>query len=323
MLIQFTHRRTQAMMSLVSGIMLSVALFVMFPHSVEALRSLDNALLWLLAGLLVMFFMLRMFHFHQHGPAATIPQTELDRATQQPGSPGLSLPVLGHDHDHDHGHACGHGHHHHHHEPVDPHNLNWIGVSFGLGVHMFLDGVALASHVHADALIGTDRWMGLGTFLAIVLEKPLDSMAITSLMAAAGWSVRWQQLVNLLYALTLPVGALAFQLSLMGLSTHENVLIGAVLGFSAGAFLCIALADLLPELEFHSHDQWLLSGLLLTGVGLGYGAAVIEHAGHDHASHSHDHGHPGQPESSGTKKATEAHSHDHEHDHEHDHGHKH
>ena len=40
------------------------------------------------------------------------------------------------------------------------------------------------------------------------------------------------------------------------------------LSFSAGTFLCIALSDLLPELQFHSHDRLKLSLALLAGVGL-------------------------------------------------------
>ena len=39
------------------------------------------------------------------------------------------------------------------------------------------------------------------------------------------------------------------------------------LAFSAGTFLCIALSDLLPELQFHAHDRWKLSAALLAGVG--------------------------------------------------------
>ena len=39
----------------------------------------------------------------------------------------------------------------------------------------------------------------------------------------------------------------------------------AALAFSAGTFLCIALSDLLPELQFHAHDRFKLSVALLAG----------------------------------------------------------
>ena len=48
------------------------------------------------------------------------------------------------------------------------------------------------------------------------------------------------------------------------------------LAFSAGTFLCIALSDLLPELQFHEHDRVKLSLALLAGVALMAAAGGIE-----------------------------------------------
>jgi zinc and cadmium transporter len=55
----------------------------------------------------------------------------------------------------------------------------------------------------------------------------------------------------------------------------------AALAFSAGTFLCIALSDLLPELQFHEHDRLKLSLALLGGFALMAATAFGEH-GHDH-----------------------------------------
>jgi zinc and cadmium transporter len=49
-----------------------------------------------------------------------------------------------------------------------------------------------------------------------------------------------------------------------------------MLAFSAGTFLCIALSDLLPELQFHEHDRWKLSVALLAGLALMALAGQIE-----------------------------------------------
>ena len=296
MFIRFTHRRSQLILSFVSGLMLGVALFVLLPHALEADGSIDRSMIAMMAGLLVMFGMLRAFHFHQHGPVATVPQTTLDLATQD------GLPVLNthdhdhsHDHGHDHDHSCSHGVHPHDHD----HKLSWLGVGFGLSVHTFLDGVMLAASVQADALMHSTGWLGLGAFLAIVLHKPLDSMAISSLMAVGGWQLGMRQLVNLAFSLTLPLGALVFTLTLGQFESHQGTVVAIALAFSAGALLCIALADLLPEIQFHDHDRGALTLLLLAGVLSAYGAAKIEHAGHDHGGHQHkaathddDHAHP-------------------------------
>ncbi len=307
MIIRFTHRRSQMILSFVSGLMLGVAMFVLLPHALEADGSIDRAMLAMVAGLLVMFGMLRAFHFHQHGPVATVPQTTLDCVTQG-GLPILDPTPRTHDHDHSHGHGpvdCGHGGHHHH---EHDHKLSWLGVGFGLSVHTFLDGVMLAASVQADTLLHSTSWLGLGAFLAIVLHKPLDSMAISSLMAVGGWSLGMRQLVNLGFSLTLPLGALVFTLTLGQFDAHQGMVVALALAFSAGALLCIALADLLPEIQFHDHDRVTLSFLLLLGVTTAYVVARVEHAGHDHSGHSH----------SSHQHAGEAHG-DHEHATEHSH----
>lgn len=290
MFVRFTHRRSQLILSFVSGLMLGVAMFVLLPHALEADGSVDRSMLAMMAGLLVMFGMLRAFHFHQHGPAATVPQTTLDLATQD-GLPILATHTHDHSHDHDHSHGCSHGVHAHDHD----HKLSWLGVGFGLGVHTFLDGVMLAASVQADALMHSSGWLGLGAFLAIVLHKPLDSMAISSLMAVGGWPLGMRQLVNLAFSMTLPLGAVVFTLTLGQFESHQGTVVALALAFSAGALLCIALADLLPEIQFHDHDRVALTLLLLAGVTTAYIAAQIEHAGHNHsgshAGHNHSHAH--------------------------------
>ena len=55
-------------------------------------------------------------------------------------------------------------------------------------------------------------------------------------------------------------------------------MIGYALAFAAGAFLCIALSDLLPEIHFHSHDRGKLIVSLFIGIGLAYALYYIESA---------------------------------------------
>ena len=43
MFIRFTHRRSQLILSFVSGLMLGVAMFVLLPHALEADRSIDRS----------------------------------------------------------------------------------------------------------------------------------------------------------------------------------------------------------------------------------------------------------------------------------------
>ncbi len=258
--VHLTHVRMQVVLSLVGGLMLGVGLLHMLPHSYVELGSLDATLLWVLGGLLGMFFLIRTFHFHQHGPA----QPDADAGQ--------------HDDHHDHHHHHGHG---------TPHSLSWMGVTFGLAVHTLMDGVALGAAVIADwGHRSEDMAAGFAVFAAILLHKPLDALSITTLMRASGWTKRAQQLVNAGFAMMCPIGALAFSFWLKHVEAQQNLIVGIALALSAGAFLCISLSDLLPEVQFHQHDRLKLSAALLIGVLCAYGIRFLEPAD-AHQFHNH------------------------------------
>lgn len=266
-IINLTHLRMQVMMSFVSGIMLGVALLHLLPHSTEYLDSISLVGGWMLAGVFVMFFLLRVFHVHYHGNAG---------------------------HDQDHQHQCDHGHSHS--QIGTQHRISWVGLFFGLAVHTLLDGVALSASVVAEASHSHSSLalLGFGTFLAVLLHKPLDALSITSLMSAGRWSVRSQTLINCAFALACPLGALLFWFGASHFTDSQNVVVGCALAFSAGFFLCIALSDLLPEVQFHAHDRFKLSAALLLGVALAIGVESLhshEHGQDDKSPHGHQHHH--------------------------------
>ena len=266
---RLSHTHTQVLMSFVAGLMLGVGVFHMLPHANMETRSLDQTVWWLMIGLLTMFFLQRFFHFHQHGPA------EYADAAHGPSPEKQFQPTD----QHIHGPGCAHA-------PDHPHRaeLSWLGVFIGLTIHTLLDGIALAASVQVEAAANPKSagLFGVAAFLAIVLHKPLDAMAISSLMMAGGWSNRARQLVNSLFALMVPLGAALFYLGVDRSGINQHLVIGCALAFSAGTFLCISLSDLLPELQFHSHDRGKLSAALVAGIVLAYIIGFFEHAGHDH-----------------------------------------
>jgi len=241
------HTRLEVAMSFVSGLMLGVALLQMLPHAAHQLHSLRSAVNWMLGGILFMFLLIRVFHVHAHA---------------DPGE--------------DDGHPCKH------HDTKNEHKMSWTGVMMGLGLHSLIDGVALAAAVSAGARgTSTGTFVALATFLAIVLHKPLDSLTIVSVMAAGGWSHRARKWATAGYAMTVPLGALIF---FVGLHGAADATLGAALAFSAGIFLCIALADLLPEIQFHHHDRIKLTTALLLGVLSAYAIGLLEHGREEPAS---------------------------------------
>jgi zinc and cadmium transporter len=260
---KLTHRGMQIAVSFVAAMMFGVGVLHMLAHALTEGQAAANAagavesgsanftvLLWMVAGCVTMFFIERFFCFHHH-------DVESDSA--------------GHVHEHEE--SC----HHHH-----GHDVTWSGAAFGLTLHSLLEGVALAAsiqHVHE-----TTRIAGLGTFLVIFLHKPFDSMTIAMLMARGGWNPRSRSIINGLFALAIPLGA---ALAFAGLAGSNTGMVTAyALAFSAGTFICIALSDLLPELQFHDHDRVKLSVALLLGLALSVGVGKLETLVHRHATPS-------------------------------------
>ena len=156
--------------------------------------------------------------------------------------------------------------------------MSWLGIALGLGVHTLIDGIALGAVMLGEIADGAAGLVGVGVFLAILLHKPLDAMSITTVMAAGGWSRSARATNNLLFALMCPLGALLFFFGVDFLGDNRDYLVAAALAFSAGAFICIALSDLLPEVHFHSHDRTRLTLAFLLGIGLAYAIGALEPA---------------------------------------------
>lgn len=249
-LVRLDHQRMQTLISFVGGLMLGIGLLHLLPHAAAHLKgdSFDQVVVPMLVGILVMFFLLRTFHFHHH---------DLEQ-----------LPHLECDHDH---------HHDHEHSHSLAADMSWAGVFVGLSVHTLIDGFALGASMQADASHGNASWfLGVGTFAAILLHKPLDALSITALMQGAKWKSRSQMAVNLAFSLMCPLGALLFLMGAKFLAEQQTMITGTMLAFSAGVFLCISLSDLLPEMEFHSHHRIRLSVALLLGILLAWLIRYLE-----------------------------------------------
>ena len=114
-------------------------------------------------------------------------------------------------------------------------------------------------------------------FLAILLHKPLDALSIETVMGARGWSSISRWTAGTVFALLCPLTAALFYFGASALVPYEGLL-PASLAFAAGAFICIALGDLLPEVQFHSHDRLRLTLLFLLGVGIAFALGWLEPA---------------------------------------------
>jgi len=126
----------------------------------------------------------------------------------------------------------------------------------GISLHSLLDGIALGAGLFLPQL-------GPVVLLAVIIHKMPDSMSISSILLAAGWNRSKISWLNLLFSLTTPAGALIAYFFFRSLSA-ENVAVA--IGISAGTFLAIATADILPQV--HRIEQRNPMTLVFLALGL-------------------------------------------------------
>lgn len=121
------------------------------------------------------------------------------------------------------------------HEEASHQHIGVVGAT-GMGIHSFLDGVALAA---ALAVGG-----GLGVIIAavVIVHRFSDGIGVVSFLlasrAAADTAWRWVALVALAPVVGVVIGSF--------LTVPDDAL-GAILAFFAGFFLYVGAAELLPE----------------------------------------------------------------------------
>lgn len=131
-----------------------------------------------------------------------------------------------------------------------------IPAFLGISLHSLLDGIALGAGLILPQL-------GPVVLLAVIIHKMPASMSISSILLSAGWDRRKVSVLNLLFSLTTPVGAIIAYLFFRSLSPAA---IAAAIGISAGTFLAIATADILPQV--HRIEQRNPMTLLCLAAGL-------------------------------------------------------
>jgi zinc and cadmium transporter len=248
-----THSRLQMYLSLSAGVMLGACFFHVMPEAME--MAGESFGWWMALGAVGLFCIERFIAPHSH---------EVSSKLQQ---------------EHQHEPGCEHDHEHR----AAPTVAGWMAV-LGLTIHTFMNGVGLAGQVQAEKNLSV--LPGLALFLAIALHKPADALAISTVLSRKGVSRGKLTLVQLGFAVMVPVGAGVFLLTSGAIAKDlQNQLTGAALAFSAGTFLFIALSDLLPEVQFHRHDRVPLLLALVLGVALMGGIGLLE--GHHHGRHNH------------------------------------
>ena len=137
----------------------------------------------------------------------------------------------------------------------------------GDAAHNFLDGMIIATSFAAGTKIG------ISVTAAILLHEVPQELGDFAILLHGGFSARRAMAINALTALFALAGAISTHL-FIGLAPATE---GFLLPITAGGFLYIALADLIPQLHEPSRLRQTLLQIILLVTGF-FSVAFLKHA---------------------------------------------
>ncbi len=144
----------------------------------------------------------------------------------------------------------------------DIHNIGTV-TALGIGIHSFIDGVVIGTGFEASAVLG------IIAALAVIVHELPEGAFTYGLLIANGQAARKSLFIGWAVALATPIGTVLTFVLLKGMGPG---IIGLMLAFSAGTFIYVGTADLLPQIHRRPNLRLLL--VMLTGVAfvvaLGY-----------------------------------------------------
>lgn len=140
-----------------------------------------------------------------------------------------------------------------------PHPLGLMNL-IGDSLHNFFDGAIIAGSFLISPVLG------LATFIAVIAHEIPQELGNFGTLIYAGYSRRRALWLNFLTALTAMLGALA----VVVFGAKVDGFTDFIIPFTAGGFIYIATADLIPELkkETGAYKSLLQLACILAGVAL-------------------------------------------------------
>ena len=158
---------------------------------------------------------------------------------------------------------------HHCHTPdceAHKHPLGKMNL-FGDGLHNFIDGLIIAGAFLVSVPLG------IATTIAIIAHEIPQEMSDFGILIYSGYSRAKALLLNFLSAAVSIIGAVVGLL----LGAQMESFITYIIPFTAGGFIYIATADIIPELHKETNISKSLKQLLsiLLGIGIMWGLKVF------------------------------------------------
>lgn len=161
-------------------------------------------------------------------------------------------------------------HWHHHGEDIGEVQIHPVGklVLVSDGVHNFLDGVIIAASFTVNPALG------FATTLAVMLHEIPQEVGDFAVLLHAGYSKKQALCLNFLSALCALLGAVAF----FAIGEFAASLTAFFVPLTAGGFIYIAVADLIPELHKtkQGKDSVYQFAAVLSGIAMMVGLTFLE-----------------------------------------------
>jgi len=155
---------------------------------------------------------------------------------------------------------------HHFHEHEEVHAFAYMNL-VGEAAHNFLDGLVIAASFLADPKLGVT------TTLAVALHEIPQEIGDFGVLLHGGFSARKALLLNFVSALLAVLGGLIGY----ALSQSIGAAVPVLVAVTAGGFIYIAAADLLPEIRKETGAKSLMHfAVFVAGLAATYGLAVLE-----------------------------------------------
>lgn len=161
-------------------------------------------------------------------------------------------------------------HWHHHGEDAEKSHVHPVGrlILVSDGVHNFLDGVIIAASFMVSLPVG------FATTLAVILHEIPQEVGDFAVLLHAGYTKRRALYLNFLSALSAFLGGIAF----FAVGEFAASLTAYFIPLTAGGFIYIAVADLIPELQKtkRMRDSLCQLAAVLSGIAMMTGLTFIE-----------------------------------------------
>lgn len=151
-------------------------------------------------------------------------------------------------------------------ERCEFHKLGTLSF-IGLLSHSLLDGFSIAIGFEIE------HHIGVLTALAVILHEFSEGISVSGILLHSQATKKEIYVKSTLVALATPVGAVSFGPVAKTVSTDT---LAILLAFTAGSFLYIASADLIPY--SHKRSSRILPVILLLGIGVVYLAGRFLHS---------------------------------------------